>query len=372
KEKYSFESNDVIDLIHDYSFHKGEDLTVLQKAVEQKQYPLALREIYNFMNRLKEIILSPEKTEAVENIYYKRHIAAGIPSMYGEYREPKFDALGLMYKLERVAAKMMNQILQYFNSEYITAKTFRQIYDILELFKDGLELDGIYNQGFNSHIDMLRFSLASPSFSIDQYVNIFEFMANDIKQIIREYFFDIFESPMKVIIPQLHADNLPESEGELRKLYHIESERFLRDNLSTAFLVQDLDNFITDIIDVLRNLTNAYPKDIIKSMMTYDPDLTFSPLSQHTEDIDNPVFLGAKAYFLKKLKEYQFPVPSGFVITTEVFRHIETINTIPEMMRDFDLLIENHIAKVEDLTGKYFGKADNPLFFSIRSGSSIS
>ncbi|MEO1816398.1 MAG: PEP/pyruvate-binding domain-containing protein [Acetobacterium sp.] len=371
-EKYSFEFDDVLAMLRGYSPNLTGDLSELKRSLKNDDKEAAIRQIYQHMNHLKAIILDPQPSEASENIYYKRHIAADIPSMYGEYVEPKFDALGLMYRLERTVAKLMTQVTQPFNAEYITAKTFRQIYHILLLFKDGLELDGIYNQGLNSHLDMLKFGLASPSFSIHQYINIFQFMANDIKQIISEYFFDLFEVPMRVIIPQVLAAKQVEMAGDSRKFYHIESEKFLRDNLSTAFLVQDLDNFITDTISGLRSMMKNYSSSFIESMMTYDPDITFSLLTESTAAIDNPVFLGAKAYFLKKLISYGFHVPPGFVITTEVFRHKETIEGHPDMMRDMDLLIEKHIAFIEAITGQYYGKADNPLFFSIRSGSSIS
>lgn len=371
-EKYSFEFEDVLAMLRGYSFHITGDLTKLKKSLKHNQKEDSIRQIYELMNHLKEIILDPNQSEATENIYYKRHIAADIPSMYGEYAEAKFDALGLMYRLERTAEKLMTQVTQPFNSEYITAKTFRQIYHILVLFKDGMELDGIYNQGLNSHLDMLKYGLASPSFSIHQYINIFQFMANDIKQIISEYFFDLFERPMKVIIPQVLASKEVKLEGDSRKFYHMESEKFLRDNLSTAFLVQDLDNFITDTISGLRSMMKNYSSAFIESMMTYDPDITFSLLTESTEAIDNPVFLGAKAYFLKKLITYGFHVPPGFVITTEVFRHKETIEGHPDMMHDMDLLIEKHIAVIESQTGQFFGNAEKPLFFSIRSGSSIS
>jgi pyruvate,orthophosphate dikinase len=371
-EKYSFEFDDVLAMLRGYSPNLTGDLTALKQSLKNDDKEASIRQLYQHMNHLKMIIQDPHPSEATENIYYKRHIAADIPSMYGEYVEPKFDALGLMYRLERTVAKLMTQVTQPFNAEYITAKTFRQIYHILLLFKDGLELDGIYNQGLNSHLDMLKFGLASPSFSIHQYINIFQFMANDIKQIISEYFFDLFEVPMRVIIPQVLAEKQVEMAGDSRKFYHIESEKFLRDNLSTAFLVQDLDNFITDTISGLRSMMKNYSSTFIESMMTYDPDITFSLLTESTAAIDNPVFLGAKAYFLKKLITYGFHVPPGFVITTEVFRHKETIEGHPDMMRDLDLLIEKHIAFIEAITGQYYGKAENPLFFSIRSGSSIS
>ena len=371
-EKYSFESEDVLAMINGYSLQITGDLTDLKNYLISHRREDAIIEIYRLMHHLKEIILDPKKNEASEIIYYKRHIAADIPSMYGEYAEPKFDALGLMYRLERSVAKLMVAITQPAHSEYITAKTFRQIYHILVLFKEGLELDGIYNQGFNSHLDMLKFGLTSPSFSIDQYINIFQFMANDIKQMIREYFFDLYEMPMKAIIPQV-LDKKGEGQHEdKRKLYHVESEKFLRDNLSTAFLVQNLDNYITDTLNGLRSMMKDYSDTIIQSMLTYDPDLTFSLLTQNSDKIDNPVFLGAKAYFLKKLITYGFSVPPGFVITTEVFRHKDTIESHPDMMADIDLLIKSHIAVIEGLTGQRYGKADNPLFFSIRSGSSIS
>ena len=165
-EKYSFEFEDVLAMMKSYGLHITGDLTDLKQNLEHNQKEESIRQIYKLMHRLKAIILDPHQSEASENIYYKRHIAAGIPSMYGEYAEPKFEALGLMYRLERTVSKLMNQITQPFNAEYITAKTFRQIYNILVLFKEGLALDCIYNQGLNSHLDMFKFGLASPSFSI--------------------------------------------------------------------------------------------------------------------------------------------------------------------------------------------------------------
>jgi len=371
-EKYSLESEDIISMMKNYTFFTGDDFLILEKNLEEDHNDEAIRQIYKLMNRLKGIILDPKESKALENIYYKRHIAVGIPSMYGQYIELKFEALGLMYRLERTAAKLMSAVIQTFNSEYITAKTFRNIYDILVLFKEGLELDGIYNQGFNSHLDMLKYGLYSPSFSFDQYVNVFQFMAQDIKQIIREYFFDVYERPLKVIIPQiLSAQDLQEQIDD-RQLFQMESEKFLRDNLSSAFLVQELDNFITDTINTLRSMIHNYSDKFIENMLTYDPDLTFSLLSQKTEEVDNPVFLGAKAFFLKKLATFGFPVPPGFVITTEVFRHKDTISGHPYMRRDFDRMVENNIISIEQITGQKFGYPGSPLFFSVRSGSSIS
>ena len=277
-----------------------------------------------------------------------------------------------MYRLERTASKLMVKVLGTFNSEYITAKTFRHFYNVLILFKEGLELDGIYNQGFNSHIDMLKYGLTSPSFSLDQYINIFQFMAQDIKQIIREYFFDVYEGPLKAVIPQVASYRGLPGKNNIKQIYQMESEKFLRDNLSSAFLVQELDNFITNTINTLRSMVDNYPAEFIENMLNYNPDLTFSLLYEKTDEVDNPVFLGAKAYFLKKLISYGFPVPPGFSITTEVFRHKDTIMGHPCMSYNFDRKIKDNISIIEKSTGQKYGDPYNPLFFSVRSGSSIS
>jgi hypothetical protein len=57
-----------------------------------------LREAISSLSELKRIVLSPEKTEPRESLYFKRHIAFGIPSVLGTYHETKFDALSEMMR----------------------------------------------------------------------------------------------------------------------------------------------------------------------------------------------------------------------------------------------------------------------------------
>ncbi len=371
-EKYSLETEDILTMLKNYRFFSINELNDLQQELKRNDTKNSLVMIYQLMKHLKEIILDPKESVALEDIYYKRHIAVGIPSMYGQYIETKFEALGLMFRLERAASKMMVKLLQSVNLEYITLKTFRRIDELLALFKEGLELDGIYNQGLNSNIDMFKYSLSSPSFSLDQYINLFQFMAQDIKQIISEYFIDVYERPLNDIIPQIYLKSQSLSEAEIKQYSQMESEKFLRENLSSAFLVQDLDNFITNIVNTLRSMVENYSSDFIKNVMTYDPDLILSPLNKDTLEMDNPVFLGAKAYFLKKLISHGFQVPPGFVLTTELFRHKDTLTTHPHMSQEMDQKIQSAVLEIEKLTGQKYGNPNNPLLFSVRSGSSMS
>lgn len=369
-EKYSLESGNIISILKTYRFFSGNDIQSLSELLDGSDAKTALKEVFRQMHYLKKIILDPNNSEALENIYYKRHIAVGIPSMYGQYLEPKFEALGLMFRLEKVASNLMERLVGGISFDYVTAKTLRDMYDILELFQEGLELDGIENQGFNSNFHMLKYSLTSPSFSLYQYINIFEFMTQNIKEIINEYFLRVYDQSLKIVVKQLKGSGM--EEDELREQYLKVSENFYREVLSSAFLIQQLDNFLSNIINSLRNLVENHTSEYISNMMTYNPDMIVSSLYKPTVEIDNQVFLGSKAHYLKKLYSYGFPIPEGFVLTTELFRHKDTILTHPSMNMELDSIISAQIHDMEKITGLGFGNPDKPLMLSVRSGTAIS
>ena len=369
-EKYSLESGNIISILKSYRFFNNNEILKLSQMLESSDAKTALHEVFRLMHHLKQIILDTESSEALENIYYKRHVAVGIPSMYGQYLEPKFEALGLMFRLEKVASNLMEKLVGDINPDYLTAKTLQDIYDVLALFQEGLELDGIENQGFNSNFQMLKYSLTSPSFSLDQYINIFQFMAQNVKEIINEYFLRVYDHSLKVVIHQLQGAGLGEEEA--KEVYLKTSENFYREVLSSAFLIQQLDNYISNIINSLRNLVDSHSSEFIKNMLTYNPDLMISPLYKPTMDIDSQVFVGAKAYYLKKLYAYGFPIPTGFVLTTELFRHKNTILNHSYMNQELDNLIKEQIEEIEKITGLEFGNPGNPLMLSVRSGTAIS
>lgn len=371
-EKYSLESGSILSCLKGSRFLSGSETEELSQSLCQKDTRLALSQIFKLMDRLKSIILDPKKSEGLENIYYKRHIAFGIPSMYGQYTETKFEALGLMFRLERAASRLMGEMVGSVNLEYITAKTMRFIYQILKLFKEGLEIDGIESQGFDSNLEMFKYGLTSPNFSFDQYVNIFQFMAQNVKEIINEYFLRVYDQSLKVIIPEVFDLKKICTDSEMMQTYHKKAEVFYREILSSAFLIQQLDNFISNIVTSLESMADNYSGLFIKNMMTYDPDLIVSPLQTKTREMDNPVFLGAKAYYLKKLINYGMPVPPGFVLTTQFYCHKDTVIKHPYMSQEFDQILQRQISDMECMTGMKFGDPSRPLLFSVRSGAAIS
>ncbi len=372
KEKYSFETLDIIAILRRYAFIENAEISRFEKAIQKENFDEALKLIYGFMERLIKIIFNPEPSQSWENIYHKRHIAIGIPSMYGTYREPKFEALGLTFRLEKIATRLMEKIVDHINLDYISAKTLNRVYEVLEYFREGLELDGIYNQGFNSNLSMFRYSLTSRSFSLHQYINIFQFIADNVKVTIDKYFLRSYEYPLKVVIPQLYERDIKGTEKQKTQLITRKSEEFFRDIISSAFLLQPLDNLISRILNSLHNMVDKYPPELINDVMSYNSDLVISPLYEETLHVDNQIFLGSKAFFLKKLSLAKFPVPPGFILTTEVFRRRFAISNHNEIRKEIDDLIRRYLRRLEKVTGRHFGNPSNPLLLSVRSGTAIS
>ena len=80
--------------------------------------------------------------------------------------------------------------------------------------------------------------------------------------------------------------------------------------------------------------------------------------------------LGGKGANLAEMAGIGMPVPSGFTVSTEVcslFARLD--NKIPLEVEEEMLL---NLKKLEDVTKQKFGREDNPLLVSVRSGAKIS
>ncbi len=372
KEKYSFETTDITTILKKYPFFEEKEIYKLDDHLNSGNTEKAIGAIYKFMEKLNQVIFSKEYSQGWESIYHKRHIAFGIPSMYGQYRETKFEALGVIFRLEKLASKLMEKRIYGFQTEYITAKALKESYQILKLFQKGLELDGVTSQVLDSNLQMLKYGLTSQSFSLDQFINLFQFIAKNVKEITYTYFFSFYDQPLRMIIPQLFDTEKKLNEKELNQLIVSKSEVFYREILYSSFLIQLLDNFVSRIIHSLQNMVDNFSQEVIRRIMSYDSDLIISPLYKETLKVDNQIFLGSKALYQKKLYLSGFPVPPGFVLTTEVFRSRRAILSNPTLSREVDDLVKSHIKKLEKLTGQLYGSPENPLLLSVRSGTAIS
>ena len=80
--------------------------------------------------------------------------------------------------------------------------------------------------------------------------------------------------------------------------------------------------------------------------------------------------LGGKGANLAEMTSIGLPVPPGFTLSTEVCTDFYKNNRqYPEGLTE---QVDENLARVEELMGKKFGDAENPLLVSVRSGARAS
>jgi pyruvate,orthophosphate dikinase len=80
--------------------------------------------------------------------------------------------------------------------------------------------------------------------------------------------------------------------------------------------------------------------------------------------------LGGKGAGLAEMTQIGVPVPAGFTITTDACRaYMAEGRQVPAGLEEE---IDEHVASLEEHTGKRLGDADDPLLLSVRSGAAIS
>ncbi len=337
-----------------------------------------LDSLLTHLEGLKEIILSPEKFEAKEDIYYKRHIAVDIPSVYGRYRERKFDALGLTFRLENLANLYLERLPETVNLSFITRATFISIIKCLHLYLRALKIDGITSRRLETYLELLSSSLGIERFSYTQYLDIFRGLSVGVKDVIYAYYTNIHQNNLSIIIPQIGAANLltkyrnlwdeKDAGGSILRL----SEFFFRNLIAGTFGLQHLDNFITRILQTLESQKEVLDGESIDLLMTYNPENAISFLHKSNPQTRNLIHLGNKGLNLTQLASENKPVPPGFIITTEIFRCWPVVNTFQKARNEFMQQVRRSLSELEAVSGKQYGYTQNPLLLSVRSGASIS
>ena len=337
-----------------------------------------LNALLTHLEGLKEIILSKEKFEAKEDIYYKRHIAVDIPSVYGRYRERKFDALGLSFRLENLANMYLERLPETVNLSFITRATFIRIIKCLDLYLRALRIDGITSRRLETYLELLSSSLGIKRFSYTQYLDIFRGLSDGVKDVIYAFYTNIHQNNLSIIIPQIGAVNLltkyrnlwdeKDVGGSILRL----SEFFFRNLIAGTFGLQHLDNFITRIMQTLESQKEVLDQESLDLLMTYNPENAISFLHNSNPQTRNLIHLGNKGLNLTQLTSENKPVPPGFIITTEIFRCWPVVNKFKKARDEFMRQVRQSLSELEAVSSKQYGYPQNPLLLSVRSGASIS
>jgi pyruvate,orthophosphate dikinase len=377
-QKYNLNFTEINNHIAQLKAEAFPGLDQLEAALEEQQLDKKIYRMLDYLEFLKYLILSKETFEVKEDIYKKRHFTVDIPSMYGSYHEMKFDALGLTFRLESLVNTLFEELVGQIDLSLITKATFFQIYERLKLFDKALRIEGIHSVEVERQLEMLAHSLEARGFTFTQYIDIFKGFAQAVKNIINDYFANVHGQNLTRILTRLKPEAILERylprDGmqDKEKARHRISEIFFRDRIAFTTGLQQLDLFLSRILNTLFQQSNKLPKDKLQQLLLYDPHNAMTFIHDVGRRVSGIIHLGNKGLNMAKLKSFGLPVPPGFIITTEVFRCWEIIESYLPAEENFKEQVRRHIHVIEKETGRKFGNSGNPLLFSVRSGSSIS
>ncbi len=353
------------------------DIEPMMEALQTDDPYHGLEAVLDILEELKEITHSPEKFEAREDIFHKRHIATDIPSVYGRYQEKKFDALSLSFRLENMANVYLEQLTALAGDILLTQATFYRVVKALRLFIRAMAIDGIASKRLENQVDVLEKSLQVKRFSYLQYLDIFRGLSEAISDIRYTYYTNHHRDTLAVIVPQIPQNALlptyrnyvdDDAAGTLSRIF----ECFERDLIAETIGLQSMDNFITRIYQVLNEQETHLSSNYLDQLMTYDPKKLFCQLHSEDEQIHDLIHLGNKGYNLTQMIKFGVKVPPGSIITSEFFRCQNIIRHFRPAWKDFTKRLDNEISYIEQKTGRRFGSHNNPLLIAVRSCPIIS
>jgi pyruvate,orthophosphate dikinase len=340
-------------------------LEAWQKRPAAKARERLLESSLDLLERLKEIVLSPATSVAMENIYQKRHIAAGIPSMYGTYTEPKFDALGLSFRLENLVARLLEDIVAEGVDPYITRDSLRDMAAAIRRFERALSADGVDSRNLAANTRLLESSFGSQNFTFHQYQNVFQFIAGSVAELSRN---SVLSHDQVLHTVLEHDPRQCEARGMSLDAV---AEMVLREVLVSALGMQALDRYVSAALRQMAKLTDRLGNAALTRMMNYDPERLVSHIYAVKTGADDQMTLGFKGLGLKQMASYNHQVPPGFILTTELFGAMPAMAYRPLFDDAVDRL-DTAISHLQRETGLRLGDPTRLLTLSIRSGAAIS
>ena len=317
------------------------------------------------LEELKAIVLTPAPSSATENIYQKRHIAAGIPSIYGNYNEPKFDALGLSFRVESLVGRLLDDLVAEGVEPYVTRDSLRRMGKAIGRFERALAADGVDSRALGANLTMLEASFSSHNFTFHQYQNVFQFFVQSVTEL----------SAMSVLSHEqvLHAvlTNDPRQCTARGLSVDAVAEMVLREVLVSALGMQALDRYVAAGLRQVSMLNGRMDNQSLTRMMNYDPERLVSQIHKPMTATDDQMTLGFKGLGLKEMASYGHKVPEGFVLSTELFAAQPALS-YPPLYNDTIQRVQKALSRLERHIGLRLGDPSHMLLLSIRSGAAIS
>ena len=384
RDKYDRDPGDIVERLRSFGRVDRPLIGRLERALAADDAEQALLAALEVLEQLQEVILGAETRRPVENITFKRHIAAGIPSMYGSYREDRFDAAGLTFRVEALFPALLERVIDDGQLAPIDPATLRRVSGWLKLLLRALRIDGFRAQGLAHYLALLDETLAAPDTTLQQVTNVFQLMSSSIQSTIRSRILDAYERPTQLIVAGMLRRGVLAGTGNEHEDVLRHSEALLRTLIGEGFGLQRLDLLVGRVLracDETRQgeAAAAASAPTTASAPTAAPAPSpraapLPPLAGELIPLDGPpdeahgiLSLGNKGFMLRRLTDLGFQVPGGFVLTTALHRPGR-----PPLRDELAPHLRERLRHLEATTGLRFGDPARPLLLSVRSGAPIS
>jgi pyruvate,orthophosphate dikinase len=346
-----------------YSFVAGEG--------EKQDVSPTIPELVSAVEHLKQKVLSPEKTESQESLYFKRHIAFGIPSVLGTYHEPKFDALGDLFRREaRIRAFIENVVsdIEDKGGDF-SVNDLKQWLSCIESVNTLLEAHGLGNFQAEELVAIFK----TNRLRLSQIVDMLRMWQRELTWMV-ESFHRTFNGPLIEILTAFPPDELPDRLKNLGPgesgFVHKAADIIIRDLVNSVVGFAELDRILNSLIAVMKSRIGSGHDDEVSMEDAVEESAGYFMLDDLSDDdaMRRAPAIGGKAKNLVYVRNQGLPVPQGAVFSASHTGDYE--NYIDSLA--FRSVLREAVKKIEDRTGTVFGGGKKPLFLSVRSGSYIS
>ena len=333
----------------------------------------ALTSLAEYLERMRKnvlIVRSPEKTAAQESLYFKRHIAFGIPSVLGTYHEPKFDAMGDLLRDGAGTSVRLEEVITGIGArerDFSLAEAAGWLH-ALAISAQVLTLLGLGNRQVEEFVAISE----SNRLRLSQAADLLRMWQKELAWMV-DFFNRTFHKPIVEIIKQFPKEDLPEYfmnlDPSLPDFTNKAADIVIRDMLSSVPGLAEADRIIELLLHAFPARVEQGADDLLDNGSA-DEDRRYFTLHElgDAEAMRLAPVLGNKAKNLILLANRGFSVPAGVVFSARLTASYQAAAEGPE----FTGTLRQAVKTIEERTGRVFGDGANPLFLSVRSGSYVS
>ncbi|MBP7735712.1 MAG: hypothetical protein KA369_07035 [Spirochaetes bacterium] len=351
-----------------------------------------------------EILLSSQVFEPLDTIDLKRHIAFGIPSMYGSYKEKKFDTLKVFFHMNLIRVRFFEKIIEEMDIPSGGELSLGDIKKVLKLFIKTFVIDGLANQEMLNYNNLLE----TPNLKLSQLRDIVTHtltIHGEISDRFNETFKYVCREAIRNIgVKRIARQYIPRDNAEKADII---IDRFVRSQIMQSPLLQLFDNFLISLKErlvamivgdgdtVCLNEVKRSPGtgnsvwEVIR--LLDDPSDPYDPFDPYDEDqyaqIHDikkiaeahgeeerfaPVWeIGSKAHGLLFIANMEgVNAPPGIILSSELYKRLgDAIIDDKESRQQTIYLLKRYIDK---FTENRFGNPHTPQLLSVRSGAVFS